>query len=334
MSCKSGNFAKNSKQELVHVLEAEKSGEYFCRFCGRRLILNENMKGKKYFSHKKTIYKKGHDFSQHIYLQDTITTLLQKQKIDYRREFTITPKIRADIIFYFQYNNRRRYYVIEIQRTPIRHPELCKRINYYRLKGIGLIWIIPKVLKKYVQMALWEQYLLAYQQNILYYDESKNSYYYIISCLKISPKTFYITYRYVDLSVLCSLRQLINWQGYAQKQVVSQIVFYKELYTWQRKFMRVLKRRDCLVQLLYETQINLVMISHTVYNPYVLFLNYQQSVFWVQTVIYLLVVKLDYSLPDVITFFKREKLLFDETDTSDMKAYSNILKNETISHKR
>lgn len=331
MPCKVGRFVFDDEGNSVGIQQVRVHEKYVCSHCGKRVVVKMSTKNNLFFAHERQQYQKqSHDFSEHQIVQESFKQLFTKLQIPCRLECSMADGLRADVLFCLQRGLIKYYYVLEIQRTAISDAEIRRRIRGYQKRQIGLIWIVPRKLQAEITLRRWEQYLLVQQQQVLFYDVSRQNYYLVNDYLKLSTKRVRIAYQKYDIYRLCSLALNGGQLKQMPNRLLSDRFFRTALSTWQQQWARsyLHKRTDILQQLLYQFKLDIRTFCLSCYTPTVKFLNGRQAVFWMQSVIYLLVIKKCWLVGNVIHFFVQRELLIDKTKTSDIIKYVQYIKKE------
>jgi len=328
MRCKIGRYVRNERGEMVQAHEVSRHRQYECVHCGKKLDVRTSKCGRVFFvhtEHNKT--KQSHDFSHHVCIQRDISRLLATYGIFYKLEHTVIVGLRADIYFLLKNGTKTTHCVLEVQRTPITAVAIKRRIEAYKRKNVKLIWIITKEMSPSVHLKFWEQYIICYAELLLFYDPTKQIYYHLSDYFKCSITRLVIAYQRYDIANIRFLKNTSVRLPFIQNGKISHTRFVQELVSWRMRRLRYKRRNDELTQLLYVMQLQETDVPQEVYTPSVQFLSYNESIFWMQTLIYVLRVKKGWGIQQIIKHCYKQTLIRVNSAKYDVSSYIQYIDN-------
>lgn len=319
--CKTGKYAVNLADEFIEIRYAQIGQQYFCNFCEQEVSVRKTQNGKKYYAHKRKGIKRSHDFSEHQQIQHQIAKQLHQMNIPYQLEHTFSEQIRTDLLF----KKDNQYYVIEVQRSKISFAEIDRRIAFYERRGITLIWILIEKSQKLKGFSKWQQYLFAKKQHVLLYDVTEKHIKQMLSCYKISVNKCNHDSKKISLEAFIS-----GCPQTLEKRKANYKFFMYHLRKWQEHYAKRFKRKDNLALLLYETRLSIDQINSRFYTPNIPMLNFKESCYWAQAVLYLLFIEKEWTIQEVVDFCQQKLLLFDARDVTDILSYLKWLEMKQV----
>jgi len=271
-----------------------------------------------------------HDFKEHQKIQAELGGLFGSLGLSYKVEHRVCANLRADVYFVIPRQKERARYVIEIQRTQIALKEVKKRMAVYAAAGVGLIWIIPKQMRMYIELRSWEQYIVAETALVLFYDPKRERYYYVSDYLKCSVTRMRIVYHCYEMKHMRLLQKGACQLPFAKKDTRAPLVFAAEFVQWSRKRARYQGRGDLLQQLLYAAQITCGDIPRRAYTSTCKFLAANESVFWMQSVLYVLRVYKQLTTKELVAYCVDHRLLRSDGNLREVDAYVRHLKKHVL----
>jgi len=174
--------AKNYSGEDCFAWLSEKENKpYYCPGCEKEVILKKGLKKISHFAHKPPVqceWGNGESEIHHLIKQSIYEYLIVKSNCKNVQLERYLGEVRPDV--YAEIDETP--VAIEIQKSNIDILTIQKRMRYYLVKGIYVIWIIPKEAPEssynhgnfVCSPKQWEKYLHALNYGKLFYWQNEN----------------------------------------------------------------------------------------------------------------------------------------------------------------
>jgi|GEM_PF-5166371 len=303
MKCKPVRFAKNRKGETIYIDDARITTSYICPLCNHEVRVRKKQDGQ-IFYHYAFRPKSGHDFSEHLHLQEQIYEYGKRTAIDIVKEQYYSPTHRADIIVRWQ--NQRN--CIEIQRTKISLTDILLRDKACTEQQMKLVWLLPQAniscTKPIFNFHNWQLDLLANQSQVFLFCQRTKRIFFVKTAIQVKNSKTLCILQYVNMKQLLLQKNLQIGKIY-QQMITKCFTYYHQ--QWLNNYQRQISRQNLLTQLLYRYQINIRKLPKEIYNQNFSIIMGKENIYWLQTIIFILKTYAKIKLVAVIDLFTQKK---------------------------